>query len=92
MIFFRIVLRLQLTENLLNRLGLNWSEFFLANKEKVIEEIAAAEFVLIDDKLILRTNYFLEFGKVEKQGGAWIPPHMEKECFLTETSTKLFSL
>jgi hypothetical protein len=36
-----------------------------ADKEKVIEEIAAAGFVLIDDKAFLQTNYFLEFCKVE---------------------------
>ena len=36
-----------------------------ANKEKVIDEITAAGFVLIDDKSILRINYFLEFRKVE---------------------------
>ena len=36
-----------------------------ANKDKVIEEIISAGFVLIDDKPILRSNYFLEFRKVE---------------------------
>lgn len=36
-----------------------------ANKEKVIEEISSAGFVLVDDKPLLRVNYFLEFRKVE---------------------------
>ena len=35
-----------------------------ANKDKVIDEVSSAGFVLIDDKPLLRTNYFLEFGKV----------------------------
>ena len=38
-----------------------------ANREKVIEEITSAGFVLIDDKALLRVNYFLEFRKAEKQ-------------------------
>ena len=38
-----------------------------ANKEKVIEEITSAGFVLLDDKPVLRSNYFLEFAKVDKQ-------------------------
>ena len=36
-----------------------------ADKEKVIEEITSAGFVQIDDKPLLRANYFLEFRKVE---------------------------
>jgi hypothetical protein len=32
-----------------------------ANRERVIEEITSAGFVLIDDKPLLRVNYFLEF-------------------------------
>ena len=36
-----------------------------ANREKVIEEVTSAGFVLIDDKPLLRVNYFLEFRKVE---------------------------
>lgn len=36
-----------------------------ASKNRVIEEITRAGFVLIDDKPLLRTNYFLEFRKVE---------------------------
>ena len=38
-----------------------------ANKEKVIEEVTSAGFVLIDDKPLLRVNYFLEFRKAEIQ-------------------------
>ena len=34
-----------------------------ANKDKVIDEVSSAGFVLIDDKPLLRTNYFMEFGK-----------------------------
>ena len=33
------------------------------NKDTVIQEIRAAGFTLIDDKPLLRTNYFLEFRK-----------------------------
>jgi len=36
-----------------------------ANKQKVIEEISSAGFVLKDDKSLLRVNYFLEFRKGE---------------------------
>lgn len=36
-----------------------------ANKNKVIEEITSAGFAQIDDKPLLRDNYFLEFRKVE---------------------------
>ena len=36
-----------------------------ADRQKVLEEITAAGFVLIDDKPLLDTNYFLEFRKVE---------------------------
>jgi predicted methyltransferase len=36
-----------------------------ADREKVIEEITSAGFVLIDDKPLLRSNYFLEFRKAE---------------------------
>ncbi len=36
-----------------------------ANKNKVIEEITSAGFAQIDDKSLLRDNYFLEFRKVE---------------------------
>ena len=36
-----------------------------ANRERVIEEITSAGFVLLDDKPLLRVNYFLEFGKAE---------------------------
>ena len=36
-----------------------------ANKERVIEEITSAGFVLLDDKPLLRVNYFLEFRKAE---------------------------
>ena len=36
-----------------------------ASREKVIEEITAAGFVLIDDKPFLRANYFLVFRKAE---------------------------
>ena len=35
-----------------------------ADKKKVIEEITSAGFMLIDDKPLLRSNYFLEFRKV----------------------------
>jgi predicted methyltransferase len=35
-----------------------------ANRKKVIEEITAAGFVLIDDKPLLRASYFLEFRKI----------------------------
>jgi hypothetical protein len=35
-----------------------------ANKDNVIEEITAAGFELIDDKPLLRVNYFLEFRKI----------------------------
>jgi predicted methyltransferase len=36
-----------------------------ADSEKVIKEITSAGFVLIDEKPLLATNYFLEFRKVE---------------------------
>jgi len=36
-----------------------------ANKQKVVDEITSAGFVQIDDKPLLRENYFLEFRKVE---------------------------
>lgn len=36
-----------------------------ANRAKVIDEITAAGFVLLDDKPLLRVNYFLEFARVE---------------------------
>ena len=36
-----------------------------ADKNKVIDEITSAGFLLIDDKPLLRSNYFLEFRKVE---------------------------
>ncbi|MGB5396357.1 MAG: methyltransferase domain-containing protein [Gammaproteobacteria bacterium] len=36
-----------------------------ADMKKVIDEITSAGFVLIDDKPLLRTNYFLEFRKLE---------------------------
>jgi predicted methyltransferase len=36
-----------------------------ADKNKVIEEITSAGFVLIDDKSLLEANYFLEFRKIE---------------------------
>jgi predicted methyltransferase len=36
-----------------------------ADRDEVIEEITSAGFVLIDDKPLLRANYFLEFRKVE---------------------------
>jgi len=36
-----------------------------ASKDKVIEEITSAGFVLIDDKPFLRANYFLVFRKAE---------------------------
>ena len=38
-----------------------------ADKKKVIDEITSAGFVLIDDKPLLRSNYFLEFGKVARK-------------------------
>ena len=34
-----------------------------ADKRKVIDEITSAGFELIDDKPLLRSNYFLEFRK-----------------------------
>ena len=37
-----------------------------ADKEKVIDEISTAGFVLVDDKPLLRVNYFLEFRKTDK--------------------------
>ena len=37
-----------------------------AHKEKVIDEITSAGFELVDDKPLLRVNYFLEFRKVMK--------------------------
>ena len=36
-----------------------------ADKDRVIEEITSAGFVQIDDKPLLRANYFLEFRKLE---------------------------
>ena len=36
-----------------------------ANRERVIEEITSAGFILLDDKPLLRVNYFLEFAKAE---------------------------
>jgi len=35
-----------------------------ANKKKVIDEVSSAGFVLIDDKPLLHSNYFLEFRKL----------------------------
>ena len=37
-----------------------------ASKTKVTEEITSAGFVLIDDKPLLDTNYYLEFRKIEQ--------------------------
>jgi len=39
-----------------------------ADKRKVIDEVSSAGFVLIDDKPLLRSNYFLEFRKLKNQG------------------------
>ena len=39
------------------------------NKAQVIEEMQAAGFRLVDDKPLIRTNYFLEFVKSEKEPG-----------------------
>jgi len=39
-----------------------------ADKKKVIDEVSSAGFVLIDDKPLLRSNYFLEFRKLKNQG------------------------
>ena len=38
-----------------------------ADKKRVIDEISSAGFVLIDDKALLRSNYFLEFRKVDNR-------------------------
>jgi len=38
-----------------------------AGKQQVIKEIAAAGFYLIDDKPLLRTNYYLVFSKSDKE-------------------------
>jgi len=40
-----------------------------AHKQKVIDEITSAGFELIDDKPLLRVNYFLEFRKAVYQSG-----------------------
>jgi predicted methyltransferase len=40
-----------------------------AHKQKVIDEITSAGFELIDDKPLLRVNYFLEFRKAAYQSG-----------------------
>ena len=40
-----------------------------SNKAQVIQEIQAAGFRLVDDKPLLRTNYFLEFVKSGKEEG-----------------------
>jgi hypothetical protein len=37
-----------------------------AGKQEVIQEITAAGFRLIDDKPLLRTNYYLVFSKMDK--------------------------
>ncbi|MEN8206804.1 MAG: methyltransferase domain-containing protein [Pseudomonadota bacterium] len=39
------------------------------NKEQVIQEMQTAGFRLVDDKPLMRTNYFLEFVKSEKETG-----------------------
>ena len=40
------------------------------NKTRVIQEVQAAGFRLVDDKPLMRTNYFLEFVKSGKEKGA----------------------
>ena len=40
-----------------------------SNKAQVIQEIQAAGFRLVDDKPLMRTNYFLEFVKSGKEEG-----------------------
>ena len=40
-----------------------------SNKAEVIQELQAAGFRLVDDKPLLRTNYFLEFVKSGKEEG-----------------------
>ena len=37
-----------------------------ASRTRVIEEITSAGFMLINDRPLLKTNYFLEFGKIEQ--------------------------
>ena len=37
------------------------------NRARVIEEMQAAGFRLVDDKPLLRTNYFLEFVKTAQE-------------------------
>ena len=39
-----------------------------SNRAQVIEELQVAGFRLVDDKPLLRTNYFLEFVKAEQMG------------------------
>lgn len=41
-----------------------------ADKNKVIDEITSAGFALVDDKPLLRSNYFLEFRKVINEDAA----------------------
>ena len=48
------------------RISSNWvMEHVRGNKAQVIQEMQVAGFRLVDDKPLMRTNYFLEFVKSE---------------------------
>ena len=50
------------------RISSNWVMGHVrGNREQVIEEVQAAGFRLLDDKPLMRTNYFLEFVKSAKE-------------------------
>jgi predicted methyltransferase len=50
------------------RISSNWVMGHVrGNKAQVIQEMQAAGFRLVDDKPLMRTNYFLEFVKSEKE-------------------------
>ena len=52
------------------RVSTNWVMGHVrGNKAEVIQEIQAAGFRLVDDKPLLRTNYFLEFVKAPRKAG-----------------------
>jgi ubiquinone/menaquinone biosynthesis C-methylase UbiE len=52
------------------RISSNWVMGHVrGNKAQVIEELQAAGFQLVDDKPLLRTNYFLEFARPGKDAG-----------------------
>ncbi len=52
------------------RISSNWVMGHVrSNKAQVIEEVQAAGFRLVDDKSLMRTNYFLEFIKSGKEQG-----------------------